>query len=161
MVEPPARKSTDSASPASEGASHDVFGAVRQRFYAGAWTQTLGVEILNLGAGEAAIGLVVPSSLLQAQGVLQGGFLGVLADAATSTAVMTVLETPTQRLVTVEMKVSFLSPARQGDHLRAEGRVIQRSRRLAFTEAKVIGPAGTMVALATATFLLYPAEPGR
>lgn len=80
-------------------------------------------------------------------GNIQGGFIVAMLDAPLSIA--TFLKTG-EFLPTVEIKTSFLAPARIGP-CAAEGRVLRAGRALVFTEAKLWSGDGTLAAHATAT----------
>ena len=80
-------------------------------------------------------------------GHIQGGFVVAMLDAPLSLAAF--LATG-EFLPTVEIKTSFLAPARIGP-CTAEGRVLRAGRSLVFTEAKLWSGDGTLAAHATAT----------
>jgi uncharacterized protein (TIGR00369 family) len=80
-------------------------------------------------------------------GHIQGGFVVAMLDAPLSLAAF--LATG-EFLPTVEIKTSFLAPARIGP-CAAEGRVLRAGRNLVFTEAKLFSGDGTLAAHATAT----------
>ena len=80
-------------------------------------------------------------------GDIQGGFIVAMLDTPLSLAAF--LKTGAF-LPTVEIKTSFLAPARIGRCV-AEGRVLRAGRTLVFTEAKLWSGDGTLAAHATAT----------
>jgi uncharacterized protein (TIGR00369 family) len=80
-------------------------------------------------------------------GDIQGGFVVAMLDVPLSLAAF--LKTG-EFLPTVEIKTSFLAPARLG-RCAAEGRVLRAGRTLVFTEAKLWSADGTLAAHATAT----------
>jgi uncharacterized protein (TIGR00369 family) len=80
-------------------------------------------------------------------GDIQGGFIVAMLDAPLSLAAF--LKTG-EFLPTVEIKTSFLAPARIG-RCAAEGRVLRAGRTLVFTEARLWSGDGTLAAHATAT----------
>lgn len=82
-------------------------------------------------------------------GVVQGGFLAAMLDDAMGPALFTLLEEG-QFAPTLELKVSFLRPARAGT-LVAEGRVLHRTKSVAFLEGSLTAEDGTPIATATAT----------
>jgi len=53
----------------------------------------------------------------------------------------------------VELKINYFRPVQHG-RLRAEGRLVNRTRRLAYAEGEVRGPEGKLLARATGTFFL-------
>ena len=89
-------------------------------------------------------------------GYIQRGFLAAMLDDTMGPAMFVYSEgrlfTPT-----IEMHVSFLSPARPGP-LYGEGQVVQAGKSIAFLEGKLMDLNGTVVARATASARLVPAE---
>jgi uncharacterized protein (TIGR00369 family) len=88
-------------------------------------------------------------------GIVQGGFLGAMADSAMGSATVTWARAEGRRVVSanVEMKVSFLAPARVGGTLECTASVVSGGRRVAFAEAVVVDQQGTVVARASSTYL--------
>ncbi|HLF40362.1 MAG TPA: PaaI family thioesterase [Acidimicrobiia bacterium] len=86
-------------------------------------------------------------------GVTQGGFLAALADSAMSTAAVTFLEGRRASVANVEMKVSFLAPARTGSTLTATATVVRGGRRVAFLETEIVDDAGTAVLRGSSTYV--------
>ncbi len=82
-------------------------------------------------------------------GAVQGGFLSAMLDDAMSVAGL-VTSGMTRVMPTLEMKTSYLRPARPGE-LRAVGRVLKWGKTIAFTEGELYDPEGRLVAKATAT----------
>ena len=94
-------------------------------------------------------------------GVVQGGFLAALCDSAMSAAALTATRggpTP-QSLATTDLSASFLAPVPLGTPLTCEAVVVGRGSRVAFVEATVRGPQGTLYVRARATVLYGPARP--
>jgi acyl-CoA thioesterase len=91
-------------------------------------------------------------------GVLHGGVVASLADAATGIAMLSALEDGWSHLTT-SIQLTFLAAGRLGDRVAATGRVLKRGRRFGYAEAEVARDDGTLLARATASFLLQT-EPG-
>lgn len=53
---------------------------------------------------------------------------------------------PTRAGVSVEMNVSFLAAARDGETVQVEGRLLRVGKKLAFTEVEIRGEDGRLVA---------------
>lgn len=91
-------------------------------------------------------------------GVVQGGILGAFADsamAATAIRWANSRRAPAKMLTAnVEMKVSFLAPARTGSVLTCSAQVISGGSRAVFVEAEVRDISGALVAKASSTYLL-------
>jgi uncharacterized protein (TIGR00369 family) len=89
-------------------------------------------------------------------GIIQGGFLGAMADSAMGSAVITKANDDGRRVVAsnAEMKTSFLRPVPVGGTLTCRAEVIQAGRRAAFAEATVTDERGRVVVRASSTYLL-------
>ena len=89
-------------------------------------------------------------------GYVQGGFLAAMLDDTMGPAMFVHSEgrlyTPT-----IDLHVSFLSPARPGP-LFGEGQVIQAGKSIAFLEGRLTDADGVLLARATASARLVPAE---
>ncbi len=88
-------------------------------------------------------------------GILQGGFIGAMADSAMGSAVITFARDAGRRVVAsnVEMKTSFLAPVRSEGELECRASVVSGGSRVAFAEAEVIDDRGRTVARASSTYL--------
>jgi uncharacterized protein (TIGR00369 family) len=93
-------------------------------------------------------------------GILQGGFVGAMADSAMGSAVITLARAENRKVVAVnlEMKTTFLSAARVGTLLRCSASVIAGGSRVVFAEAEVVDGDGGIVARASSTYLLTDRE---
>jgi len=88
-------------------------------------------------------------------GVLQGGFLGAMADSAMGSATITFARAAGRRVLAsnVEMKTTFIAPARVGSVLECRAWVVTGGQRVAFAEAEIVDDAGRLVARASSTYL--------
>jgi len=109
----------------------------------------LGWRALELEPGRVRVRYTARPEFGNPQGAIQGGFLAAMLDDAMGPALFTILAAD-GFAPTIEMKVSFLRPARPGT-LIAEGRVVHRTRSLAFLEGTLATQDGDLVATATAT----------
>ena len=89
-------------------------------------------------------------------GTIQGGFLAAMLD-DTMGPIAALALGGGGFAQTLEMKTSFLRPARPGP-LHGEGRVVHRGRDILFLEARLLAPDGAVVATATATARVIPFE---
>lgn len=93
---------------------------------------------------------------LNPAGFIQGGFVAAMLDDTMGPAVFA----HTNGLLytaTIDMSVSFLSPARLG-RLYGEGQVIQLGKTVGFVEARLTDAEGTWLARASASVRLVPFE---
>jgi uncharacterized protein (TIGR00369 family) len=111
----------------------------------------LGIRISHREPGLARVELDARAELMNSHGAAHGGVVMTLADIALAVAAMTV--DPTSRgAVTIELKVSFLSPGT--GRLVAEGRCLRAGKSLSFSEGEVRDGEGNLVAKALGTFRL-------
>lgn len=86
-------------------------------------------------------------------GSMQGGMIAAFADSAMGAAAVTFLEGRRAFVANLEMKVSFLRPARIGSTLNCVSRVVSGGSRVAFVEAEVTDSEKRLVAKASSTYL--------
>jgi len=111
----------------------------------------LGVEVPELGRGYAKFVLPFRSGYANSIGLLQGGMIASLADEAVAYALWSL--TPGEETIsTVEMKINFLAPVRQGP-VTAVARIIRRGRTISLGDVEVFGPEGKMAAKGLCTYI--------
>lgn len=88
-------------------------------------------------------------------GVVQGGFLGAMADSAMGSATITFARASGRRfrVSNLEMKTSFIAPATVGSLLECRASVVSGGARVVFAEAEVVDDRGRLVARASSTYL--------
>ena len=94
-------------------------------------------------------------------GIVQGGFLAAVADSAMGASAVThVGQQPGRKVwaANVEMKASFLRPARIGRCLTCLATVISGGERVVFCEAEIPDDAGRLVAKASSTYVVTPRD---
>jgi uncharacterized protein (TIGR00369 family) len=111
----------------------------------------LGFELLAIdeSKGTIRVRFAARPEFANPIGMVQGGFLAAMLDDTLGPALQSTLA-PDQFAPTLELKVSFISPARPGA-LIAEGRVVARGGSIAFLAGELRTEDGTLVATATAT----------
>src|ERR1700741_1074759 len=107
------------------------------------YARLLGIELDKVTPGEATLTLDIRPELSQNHGVIHGGAIASLIDTATAFAILTLLE-PEERVTTVDLSISYLRPALEGQ-LTATARVLRHGRRLLGTSAEVTDKAGTLL----------------
>ncbi len=88
-------------------------------------------------------------------GIIQGGFIGAMADSAMGSAAVTFARGAGRKVFAsnVEMKTSFLAAAKVGTMLECTAQIVSGGARVAFAEAEVVDDSGRMVARASSTYL--------
>jgi uncharacterized protein (TIGR00369 family) len=109
----------------------------------------LGWKALSLEPGRVRVQFTAREEFYNAKGHVQGGFLAAMLDAATGPALFTLL-TDGDMAPTLELKVSFLRPAKAGTII-GEGWVVHRTRNIAFLEGTLSTEDGELMATASAT----------
>jgi acyl-CoA thioesterase len=95
----------------------------------------MGIDIEEIGNGNARLSLQVRPDMMNGEGWLQGGIFTALADEAMVLAIYSLLGQG-ESLATISESTTFLSGIQSGT-LIAEGRVVRKGRRVAFAEAEV------------------------
>jgi uncharacterized protein (TIGR00369 family) len=88
-------------------------------------------------------------------GIVQGGFIGAMADSAMGSATVTFAQSSGRRVLSsnVEMKTSFMASVRIDAMLECTATVVSGGARVAFAEAEVVDDQGRIVARASSTYL--------
>lgn len=130
--------------------------------YARAWTggspyyARMGIAVEALDEGRATLRMDARAEHLNADGIVHGGVLPALADAAMGSAARTLAGDAAQ-LLTAESNLRYLAAVREGA-VRAEGRVVKAGHRVVFTEVDITDAQGALVARGGATFIVRRRE---
>jgi len=108
----------------------------------------LGFEMVFFDEGQSELRYTPEEAHMNSFNVTHGGALMTLLDVTMATAARSVDKG--MGVVTIEMKTSFMQPA--NGPLTSKGRLIHRTRHMAFTEATVLDAQGNACAHATGTF---------
>lgn len=123
------------------------------------WMATLGAWIAESEPGRVVLELDAGPQHRHGGGVVQGGVVTQIADAAMGMSLATLQENGIWN-TTIELKINFLRPVVEG-RLRAVGRVIEMKQSLLFSEADVFDQQGRLVARASSTCMAVPQGQGR
>ena len=117
----------------------------------------LGFEMVFFDDGQSELRYAPTDEHLNSFNVTHGGAVMTFLDVTMATAARSVDKAI--GVVTIEMKTSFMRPAR--GTLTGKGRVLHRTRSMAFTEGTIFDAEGNACAHATGTFkYVNPADPG-
>jgi uncharacterized protein (TIGR00369 family) len=108
----------------------------------------LGFELTRFEGGHSEISYTPKPEHLNSFDVTHGGASMTLLDVTMATAARSV--DPDMGVVTIEMKTSFMQAAR--GKLIGKGRLMHRTKSMAFTEATIFDEEGRACAHATGTF---------
>jgi acyl-CoA thioesterase len=93
----------------------------------------LGMEILQIKAGEAVLAMTIKPHMVNGHGITHGGFIFMLADSAFAFA----CNSHNERVVAAQSNISFIRPGKLGDRLVAVAREISRTRRSGIYDVRV------------------------
>ncbi|MCK9590810.1 MAG: PaaI family thioesterase [Methanoregula sp.] len=103
--------------------------------YANPFFCLMGIDVVSSEPGKAVLKMLVRPDMKNGVGWLQGGMLAAIADEAMALALYPLLS-ETQGIATISESTSFIRGIQDGGII-AEGRVIRKGRRVAFTEGEV------------------------
>ena len=119
---------------------------------------TLGITDLRPEPGRVVVEMPAATFHYNPLGGVHGGVISTLLDTAAACAVHTTLAAG-EFYTSVDLTVKFLRPVTvDSGTLTCEGTVIQRGRRTALAQAQLTDAAGKLVAHATSTCMIFPAE---
>ncbi len=96
-------------------------------------SQALGMEILNVKAGQATLAMTVKPHMVNGHGIAHGGFIFLLADSAFAFA----CNSRNERTVAAQCNISFIKPGKLGDRLVATAKEISRTGRSGIYDVRV------------------------
>ncbi|RZL89167.1 MAG: PaaI family thioesterase [Variovorax sp.] len=112
------------------------------------FVEHLGFTLERFDNGESELHYTAAPEHLNSFFVTHGGACMTLMDVTMAAAARSVQ--PEMGVVTIEMKTSFMHPAR--GPLTGRGRLLHRTATMAFTEAKIYDAAGRLCSHSTGTF---------
>lgn len=125
---------------------------IRQFIPASPFVGHLGIQLVDLGDGEATLRMPFRQELVTIGQVVHGGALGALVDTAVMAAAWAGADAPEQlRGATVDLSLAYLAPAAAED-VTVVARVLRRGRRLVSVAVDVHTASGTHVVHAMATY---------
>ena len=105
-------------------------------------SRSLGMALVDVGPGRAALTMTVRSDMLNGHGIVHGGFVFLLADSAFAFA----CNSYDQKVVASGADVSFLAPAGEGTVLTARAQERHRAGRSGLYDVTVSAGDGTVIA---------------
>lgn len=116
------------------------------------FTEWLGVEYHPAPPNTVRVALKLREEHMSRASRVHGGVLFALLDTALGSAVVKSLERG-RGCATLELKINYFRPVQEGV-VKAEGRLVNRSRRTAYAEGEVVDEAGKILAKASGTFFI-------
>lgn len=139
-------------SPAEEQRYKEI---LRERVESSPFYRLMGLEVTGLGSGWSTFKIEASERLYNVGGIVHGGAITSIADAAAGVALATLLIAGIERPITIEIKVNFCSPAVAGT-IEARGSVVQKGSRIAVSEVEVTQDE-RLVAKGIATYMILTA----
>ena len=93
----------------------------------------LGMEILQVKAGEAVLAMTIEPHMVNGHGIAHGGFIFLLADSTFAFA----CNSHNERAVAAQCNISFIRPGKLGDRLVATAREVSRTGRSGIYDVRV------------------------
>ncbi len=106
-------------------------------------TQSLGMKILEVGPGRAALHMTVREDMLNGHRTCHGGFIAALADSTFAFA----CNSYNELTVASGFGIDFVAPAHEGDLLTARCAEVSRAGRTGVYDVEVVNQQGERVAL--------------
>ena len=120
--------------------------------------QTLGFRLVEAERGRVVLAGDPDERSYNLIGTVHGGWAASILDTALALSVLSTLA-PEQSFTTVDIRINYLRPlTRETGTVRAEGRVVQAGRRLAYAEAHLTDANGKVVCHGTGSCLIVPRE---
>ena len=121
--------------------------------------QYLGISIDHREAGAARLRLKLLDMHMRGDGTAHGGLLTAMADTSLSQALRSI-QTPDEVASTIELKVNYLSPARLGETMVSEAKVVQREGHIAIVAGDIREESsGRLVLTGLGTFIVEGRRP--
>ena len=117
---------------------------------------TLGWELMEEWPeeGRIKVSFLANETMLNARGAIQGGFVAAMLDDVMGPALI-VLTDGTEAPVTIDMNVTFIRPTLPGRVI-GIGRVISKTKTMAFLEAELFDADNRLLARATSSARIVP-----
>ena len=118
------------------------------------YLESLGITIQDWQPGQVTMALLTNASHGNRTGVVQGGIVATLLDAAAGYAGLLSEAGEVGHAATISLAINYVAPARIGE-LRVQARLTGGGRKVFFSEAKLFDEAGSLVATAQGSFRRY------
>jgi len=138
-----------------EPLSPELEAGIRKKLAANPFIKFVGIQVPQLGQGYARFLLPFKPELANTIGLMQGGVIAALADEAVAYALYSLVPEG-EMFNTVEMKINFLGPVKEGDVV-AEARIAKRGRTISLGEFEV-RQADRLVAKGLCTYIHLPGK---
>ena len=115
--------------------------------------ETMGMRVNEDGPGRIVLDVTPDGRHLNPLGVVHGGFAATCLDGAAALALYSTLPADAA-YATVDLNVKYVRALRKDEVYQAEGRLVDRTKRLAICDADIRDASGTLFAKASATLMV-------
>ena len=116
--------------------------------------ETLGFRLVEAEKGRVVLAGQPDERSYNLIGSVHGGWAAAILDSALALSTLSSLDAE-QGFTTVDIRINYLRPlTRETGEVRAEGRVLQAGRRLAYAEAKLTDAGGKLICHGTGSCLI-------
>lgn len=112
----------------------------------------LHIRMVDVSEGQAKFEMITTPDMINSIGLVQGGILSTLADAAMGLAGGSLLD-ENQALTTIELKMNFLRPVNL-EKITAIGKVTHAGHHIIFSECQIFAENQKMVVTASSTLMI-------
>jgi len=114
------------------------------------FAKLIGMKLVDLKPGEAAVQIEMRDELRQPHGILHGGVTATLIDTAMAYAVITCL-TEEEKASTIDLTVHYLRPHSEGAFT-CTAQIVRAGKRILTVSAEVYNEQGKQIATALSTY---------
>ena len=118
----------------------------------------LDMEFDVFDPGEVTYRMDIQEKHLATPRAAHGGAVSAFMDATMGVCALSQVVEENKVVSTIEMKISFVSPALIGNTLIGRAQTIKKGKRIVFIEGEVHNETGQLIAMGSGTFNVYPAE---
>jgi uncharacterized protein (TIGR00369 family) len=119
--------------------------------------RTLGYDVTEASAGHVVVSAIPDDSHLNPAGTVHGGLAATMLDSCMGLAIWSTLDKGMAQ-TTLEFKISLVRPITPTTGLiRAEGKVLNRGRRIGIADGRITDAGGRLLAHGTTTCLIFDA----
>lgn len=138
-----------------EAGSDEYLAWIQERIDESPFHTWSGLQLTALGDGTAEVTVALEPHHLNPYGIVHGGLLGSIADAAIGIALRTRL-TPGWMHVTAQLDVHFLGMVRYPGTVIGRGTAVHVGSKMGYGEAELLDQDGGLITKASATFIVLP-----
>lgn len=120
--------------------------------------ELLGMNFQVGAPGEIEYHMDIQEKHLATPRAAHGGSVSAFMDATMGVCALTQVVRENNVVSTIEMKISFVSPALHGRKLIGTAKTIKKGKRIVFVEGQIHNELGELIAMGSGTFNVYPAE---